>query len=176
MEWKPCSITEGREKKKKEVKSLEERWIEGLANVEEEEWQEVLFTVDSGAMDTVVGEEECPQFQRSKSPGSRNGLMYEVANGETVPNKGQKHIRGLTEEEVPISIVAQVCSITKPLLSVKKMCNAGNTVVFDNEGCYIQCKATGRCTAISDQGGTFRCRIGCETRVFKGRAARSERE
>ena len=81
--------------------------------------------------------------------------MYEVANGETVPNKGQRHIKGFTNEEVPISVMAQVCEITKPLLSVKKMCNAGNTVVFDNEGCYIQCKTTGVCTEIKDQGGKY---------------------
>ncbi len=81
--------------------------------------------------------------------------MYEVANGETVPNKGQKHIKGYTNEDVPISVVAQVCNITKPLLSVKKMCNAGNTVVFDYGGCYIPCKATGVCIDIRDQGGRY---------------------
>ena len=132
----------------------------------------MLFTVDSGAMDTVVGEEECPQFQRTDSPGSKNGLMYEVANGETVPNKGQKHIRGLTDEEVPISIVAQVCNITKPLLSVKKMCNAGNRVVFDNEGCYIQCKTTGRCTAIKDQGGKYLLPIWVRSTGFQGQGSK----
>ena len=102
-------------------------------------------------MDIVVGMDECPQFQRHESPGSKNGLMYEVANGKTVPNKGQQHIRGFTNEEVPISVMAQVCDITKPLLSVKKMCNAGNTVVFDNEGCYTRCKKSGVCTEIKDQ-------------------------
>ncbi len=62
---------------------------------------------------------------------------------------------GFTNEEVPISVMAQVCNITKPLLSVKKMCNAGNTVVFDSEGSYIQCKRTGACTEIKDQGGKY---------------------
>ncbi len=99
--------------------------------------------------------------------------MYEVANGKTVPNKGQRHIKGFTNEEVPISVMAQVCEITKPLLSVKKMCNAGNTVVFDNEGCYIQCKTTGVCTEIKDQGGKYSLPIWYK-RVFMGREARGE--
>ncbi len=38
--WRPCTITEEHGKKKKEeVKSLEERWPEGLAKVTQEEWQ-----------------------------------------------------------------------------------------------------------------------------------------
>ncbi len=50
------------------MEPLEEKWPEGLAKVEEEEWQEVLFTVDSGAMNTVVGMDECPQFHLNESP------------------------------------------------------------------------------------------------------------
>ena len=61
----------GRMESQQAVKLLEERWPEGLAKVEQEEWEEVLFTVDSGAMDIVVGTEECPQFQLSESPGSK---------------------------------------------------------------------------------------------------------
>ena len=80
-----------------------------------------------------------------------------MANGETVPNKGQKHIKGYTNEEVPISVVAQVCNITKPLLSVKKMCNAGNRVVFDDEapGSYIEDKNTGEKMWLEEVGGMY---------------------
>ena len=35
---------------------------QGMNAVEQPDWQEVIFTVDSGAMETVIGTDECPQL------------------------------------------------------------------------------------------------------------------
>ena len=42
----------------------------------------------------------------------------------------------------------QVGKVNGPLGSVRKMCQAGNRVVFDEEGSYIEHKSTGEITPI----------------------------
>ena len=64
------------------------------------------------------------------SPQSRRGVEYEVANGIKIPNLGQKQFTGYDEAGVEREVTAQVCDVNKALLSVSKMCRAGNKVVF----------------------------------------------
>ena len=40
------------------------------------------------------------------------------------------------------SVTAQVCDVTKPLMSVHKLVKAGHKVVFDENGAYIEHKGT----------------------------------
>ena len=49
----------------------------------------------------------------------------------------------------------QVAEVTKPLGSVRAMLKAGNRVVFDEGGSFIQNKATGIVTSIEDRNGAF---------------------
>ncbi len=53
------------------------------------------------------------------------------------------------------SLTAQVCEVNKPLLSVRKVIAGGSRVVFDEEGSYIESKATGERTWLKGQGGMF---------------------
>ncbi len=48
-----------------------------------------------------------------------------------------------------------MADITKPLGSVKKMLKAGNRVVFESSGSYVQNISTGRKTPIHERHGTF---------------------
>ena len=53
----------------------------------------------------------------------------------------------LEEEEykqLKKAVKAQVCDVNKALLSVKKMTGAGNRVVFDEDGSYIEHTQSGR--------------------------------
>jgi hypothetical protein len=49
----------------------------------------------------------------------------------------------------------QVAGVKKPLASVRKMCSAGNRVVFDDEGDYVQNKTTGTKIPITQEEGTY---------------------
>ena len=49
----------------------------------------------------------------------------------------------------------QVCDVTKPLGSVRAMLQAGNRVIFDDKGSFIENKATGIRTNIEDRNGVF---------------------
>ena len=49
----------------------------------------------------------------------------------------------------------QVCDVTKPLGSVRAMVKAGNRIVFDEGGSYIQHTTSGVKTQIEDKNGAF---------------------
>ena len=113
---------------------------EGLCTIGEGEWGCIEMAVDSGATETV--------------PASRRGVVYEVANGETIPNLGEKHFVAESEEGAKRTITAQVADVSKGLLSVKKIVSAGNRVVFDTES-YIEDKASGERMWLSETQGMY---------------------
>ena len=86
---------------------------------------------------------------------SRRGVEYEVANGDKIPNMGEKKFVAVSAEGVKRNITAQVCDVNKPLLSVRKVAAAGNRVVFDSEGSYIEDKATNERMWIKEEGGMY---------------------
>ena len=118
-------------------------------------WHEVLFTMDSGARDTVVGVTICPNVQNTDSRGSLLGLKYEVANGQTINNKGQKYLYGYTDEGMAVGVTAQVAAVNKPLMSVMRTCSAGNRVIFDDDGSYVENKSTGEKSLIRNDGNRY---------------------
>ena len=68
---------------------------------------------------------------------------------------GKKRFVAHSEEGSVRNIVAQVCEVKKPLLSVKKVSATGSRVVFDNDGSYIESKQTGENMCLREQGGMF---------------------
>ena len=129
---------------------------EGFNEIEEKgEWEEIEMAVDSGATETVLGEEDLECIEIKDGAASRRGTEYEVANGVRIPNLGEKRFVAYTEEGSVRSITAQVCGVNKPLLSVKKVMSGGSRVVFDEDGSYIESKATGERTWLKEVGGMF---------------------
>ena len=53
-------------------------------------WQEIKITVDSGASDTVMPLSLCADIPVLASMQSKSGLEYEVANGASIPNEGER--------------------------------------------------------------------------------------
>ena len=45
--------------------------------------------------------------------------------------------------------------VTKPRASVKKICQAGHKVIFDEEGSYIVHKQTGEVNALREEDGNY---------------------
>ena len=128
---------------------------EGVSIVTEGEWEVIELAVDSGATETVVGENMLTAIDTREGPSSRRGVEYEVANGVKIPNLGEKKFMAVSEECIERGITAQVCEVNKALLSVRKVMAAGNRVVFDEEGSYIQDKVTGEVMWLRESGGMF---------------------
>ena len=60
-----------------------------------------------------------------------------------------------TKEGNSGQLTFQTSKVTKPLGSVKRMCEVGNQVVFDDGGSYIINKATGKKTWLEEKNGIY---------------------
>ena len=133
---------------------------EGLNSVVDKDgYEEIEMAVDSGATETVVSDEMLQSVQVNEGPASRRGVKYEVANGVRIPNEGEKKFSATTGEGITRGITAQVCNVNKPLLSVSRMVNAGNKVVFDADGSYIEDKVTAERMWLEYKGGMYMLRV-----------------
>ena len=95
-----------------------------------------------------------------ESWGSKHGQSYEVANGDEIDNEGEKRfIAHMVTVDGADSggkgITAQVCKVHRPLMSVKKIRKSGERVVFDDEGSYVENKATGERIKVAEEDGEY---------------------
>ena len=151
------------------IATLREVIPPGMNSMEETGWEEIDMVVDSGATDTVVGEDMLQSIKTTPGLASKRGVQYEVANGDLVPNLGEKQFIAEWEDGQKRGLTAQVCDVNKALLSVRKMVQAGNRVVFDAEGSYIEDKETGECLKLQEQGGMYTLKLWVQT-PFQGQA------
>ena len=95
-------------------------------------WEVVELAVDSGASETVIPPDLLQFVDTPPSEASRRGVMYEVANGQRIPNLGEKLFVGASHTEGHMrNIKAQVCDVSKQLMSVSRLVKAGHSVVFN---------------------------------------------
>ena len=64
----------------------------------------------------------------------------------------RKTIQGVTDEWDTLTMEAEVADVRRALGSVKRLCEAGNTVVFSGKESYIQNDKTGNKTKIDQTG------------------------
>ena len=91
-----------------------------------EEWFQVELTADSGACDTVIPKSMCPGIPIMPSFQSLRNMEYEVANGESIPNLGERRCQMWTEGATqPKNISMQVADVHKALLSLSRCADMG---------------------------------------------------
>ena len=139
---------------------------EGVNMIMQGEWQELEMAVDSGATETVVGEDMLTDIDTKPGAASRKGVQYEVANGVRIPNLGEKKFMAVAEEGIARNMTAQVCDVNKALLSVKKVVAAGNRVVFDSDGAFIEDKATGERMWMKEENGMYMLKVWVKNAPF----------
>ena len=97
-------------------------------------WRDLEFGValDSGSVVHVCSIDDCKGYKVGDSPGSRRGQEFLMGDGGTIPNLGQSELN-LTDEVVDrdIKSVFQIAAVTRPLMSVGKICDEGYSVTFD---------------------------------------------
>ena len=120
------------------------------------EWEYLEFILDSGATATVILPNVGKAYEIQPGDASRAGVTYEVANGEEIPNLGEKLMPVVTAEGTWRGMRAQAADVTKALQSVRTLVKAGHMVVFgdgdDGDGHYIVNKITGELTSVKDDG------------------------
>jgi hypothetical protein len=100
----------------------------------DEGWKDLEFEValDSGSVVHVCGVEDVPGYRVGESPGSRRGQEFLMGDGGLIPNLGQSQLN-LSDTTVgrDIQSVFQIAAVTRPLMSVGRICDEGHSITFD---------------------------------------------
>ena len=108
-----------------------------------DDWIEIEVTVDSGACETVMPADLCTGISIMQSTTS-HGAEYEVANGESIPNLGERRCLLMTlGSKAAKKIVFQVADVHKPLLSISRCADMGYNCHLGKEGGYMEDTITG---------------------------------
>ena len=121
--------------------------------------ENIDIAVDSGAVDHVGPTSLGQGIATKETAASRRGAKYRVANGEAIFNYGEKTIHGVNQEGEPIGLTVQITDVTKPLCAVGRITDAGNRVMLDKTGGYIENIKTGVRTGIERRNGTYKLDI-----------------
>jgi len=150
--------------------SLGIRMPEGLKSVEEvaPEWEEIEMAVDSGASESVVSEDMLTGVETVEGYAQKKGVQYEVADGALIPNLGEKKFVAVSDAGVTRAMKAQVCDVNKALLSVHRVVQAGNRVVFAASGSYVQDETSGETMALTEKGGMYMLKLWVKAQGFGG--------
>ena len=128
----------------------------GIKAVGDDQWVEIDVQVDSGATETVMAESTLAGvIDITEGSACKRGVTYEVANGEEIPNLGERKFLGYMADGAARAITAQVCAVNQTLMSVSKIASKCNRVVFDDDGSYIEDKSTGERTWMTQVGGMY---------------------
>ena len=83
---------------------------------------------------------------------------------------GEKKSVAVDEGGTTRKMTAQVTDVSKPLLSVSKIVQAGNRVVFAKEGSYVEDDETGERMYLKESGGMYMLKLWVK-RSFPGQGA-----
>ena len=89
----------------------------------------VQIILDSGASEHVASREDFPGYEVRESVGSKSGKHYRGASGHRIRNEGESSVSMIVPagdgQKSGLSAVFQVAKVTRPLMSVSKICKDG---------------------------------------------------
>ena len=118
-------------------------------------WRKVKVVMDSGAAECVAPRSMAPQFAIVDSPASRAGVYYTSANGGRLDNLGQQELPIAFESGVRAMTTWQIADVSRPLMSVGKITELGNRVLFGSAGGVILNLASGQVTPFHMEDGVY---------------------
>ena len=119
-------------------------------------WKKVSLAIDSGACDNVIDAEELLlDYKVHQTKASTSGMKYASATGEEIPNLGEVMLPMITCEGTKKKMRMQAAAVSRPLASVKKICEAGHMVIFDDQVSYLYNKSTGEINYLRRESGIY---------------------
>ena len=157
MEWRKRKTAESKSKIIGRLSPLE--YANGaLSPVSSTEngWIEMEVTVDSGACDTVMPLSMCEGIDVLPSLASLRGMKYEVANGQLIPNLGERRLEMLTPGSKSMkSITFQVADVHKPLLSISSVSDMGYECILNKNGGWLFNRTANECIPLVRKGNLY---------------------
>jgi len=115
----------------------------------------IKATIDSGAAESVAPPEAAPEIEVKESEGSLKGKHYVTAGKQRIPNIGEQRIPFTTKEGHKTALKWQNAEVSKPLLSVSRICDAGHDILFNKNGGHIKNLVTGRTISFERENGVY---------------------
>ena len=122
---------------------------------------DILLTLDSGCCDHIVDMADAPGYAAvlHPSPGSQRNQKFVVGNGDRVANQGQVKLRMKAKDEggALMSSVFQVAEITRPLMSVSRICDQGMSCIFEKTHARVVDSEGKTVARFERDGGLYTC-------------------
>ena len=103
---------------------------------------DIVLTFDGGCCDHICDLGDVPGYAQSvePSPGSSRGQRFIVGNGDRVKNQGQVKLRmkGKDADGLLMNSVFQIAEITRPLMSVSRICDQDLRCVFEKTHATVE--------------------------------------
>ena len=122
-------------------------------------WEKLQAILDCGASVTVVPPHVGRDCEVIRGEAAKAGVRYEIADGNEIPNLGEKLMPVMTREGTWRGLKAEVADIARALQSVRSLVKTRHKVVFgDGEHGsehYIQNVMTGEVNAVEDDSQNY---------------------
>ena len=120
----------------------------------------IEITLDSGCCEHVMDIDSAPGYCNfiTQSPGSKRKQHFVVGNGQRVPNEGQVRLN-MQFNGTPLASTFQVAEVTRPLMSVGRVCDQGLICTFDDERAIITDKHGRHVCRFERSGGLYVARL-----------------
>jgi hypothetical protein len=131
--------------------------VQGNHVTDRSSYEVIRVNVDSGAIDSCIPPNVASMFKVRQTQMSKNGGYYTSASGGVIYNEGERDVKGVTDDAKDIGMTFQVAKVRGPLGSVRRICEAGNRVVFDDDGdgSYIENKTSKQRVKIEKVKGVY---------------------
>jgi len=151
-----CKESEQEGTKENVLKMFGQLRSQALAPVSTNEgWERIRSIMDSGASVTVASPDCAAAYEVTEGAAAKAGTMYEIADGTSIPNLGEKTIAVMNCNGTVTAKTQQVAAVSNHLTSVRQEMKGNKIVIFDEEGCFSFNKLTGEVVPIEDNGMNF---------------------
>ena len=112
-----------------------------------------MITLDSGCCEHVMDISDAPGYRAfiDESAGSKRRQNFVVGNGQKVPNEGEITLN-LAMDGRPLQSTFQDAGVTRPLMSVGRVCDQGLDCLFSKSSAKIL-SAQGEVLAVFERDG-----------------------
>ena len=125
----------------------------------ESKWEKFIAILDSGASVTVVPPHIGHDYETTRGEAAIAGVRYEIADGNEIPNLGEKLLPIMTREGTWRALKAEVADMSRALQSVRSLVKTGHRVGFgggeDGNFHYIENVLIGEVNAVGDDGHNY---------------------
>ena len=126
--------------------------------------------METGASTHAADRVDFPGYEVKESPGSRAGQLFGCAGGKSIKNEGQMDVEMVSPlEGTVIKLCPQVTKVTRPLLSVSKITEAGKMrVVCDQAKAVVEDLGGKVLATFPKKNGLYVCTMKVRNPKYKG--------